>query len=75
MPEDLLERCLGLVATAENLHSMDVTIKGNASWARSGLNLARKGTDTLSCESTEDSRRGTLIKAQDTKVAPLDAVH
>ncbi|CBJ48320.1 hypothetical protein Esi_0002_0051 [Ectocarpus siliculosus] len=34
---DLVERCLGLVATAEKLHSMDVAIKGHAIWARSHL--------------------------------------
>ncbi|CAN0021311.1 unnamed protein product [Ectocarpus sp. 12 AP-2014] len=38
---DLVERCLGLVATAEKLHSMDVAIKGHAIWARS--NLLRRG--------------------------------
>ncbi|CAM9314409.1 unnamed protein product [Ectocarpus fasciculatus] len=34
---DLVERCMGLVATAEKLHSMDVAIKGHAIWARSHL--------------------------------------
>ncbi|CAM9298189.1 unnamed protein product [Ectocarpus sp. 13 AM-2016] len=38
---DLVERCLGLVATAEKLHSMDVAIKSNAIWARS--HLLRRG--------------------------------
>lgn len=75
MPEDLRERCMGLVATAENLHSMDVSIKGNASWARSGLNLVRKGTDRLSCTGSESSIMGALIKVDDTKVAPVHEVH
>lgn len=75
MPEDLLKRCMELVVTAENLHSMDVTIIGNASWARSGLNLARKGTDRLYCTNSENSIMGTLIKVDDTKVAPVHAVH
>lgn len=38
-----MDRCLALVKTAEKLHSMDVTVKSHALWARSNLDMSKGG--------------------------------
>ena len=55
LPAELVERCLGLVATAEKLHSMDVAIKSRSSWARSNLQLARGGAIVEYNATSEDA--------------------
>lgn len=45
LPEDLVKRCLDIVATAEKLHSMDVAIKSHAGWAKHHLQRVESRKD------------------------------
>lgn len=54
LPADLVARCFAIVALAEKLHSMDVTIKSHVLWANFNLQLAKGGNAVVACRASSE---------------------